>query len=132
MQVKDIAKLYKALSDTTRLKIIKLLEQGELCVCDIIASLQMAQPKVSFHLKVLKSAGITKDRKIGKWVYHSLNSNSDIFVNFLVMSTLNRIDPNEIKDCKARLMQFLKTKSSSFKTATNCKHSQDNVINQGT
>ena len=46
----ELTNIFKALSDETRLRIIKLLEQGELCVCDITAALDMVQPKVSFHL----------------------------------------------------------------------------------
>src|SRR4030042_6678768 len=58
----DLLKIFKALSDETRIRILKLLEEGELCVCDIVASLDMIQPKVSFHLCVLKEAGLLKGR----------------------------------------------------------------------
>ena len=54
----ELTSIFKALSDETRLRIIKLLEQGELCVCDITAALNMVQPKVSFHLNALKEAGL--------------------------------------------------------------------------
>ena len=54
----DLVTIFKALSDETRLRIIKLLEQGELCVCDITAALDMVQPRVSFHLSALKEAGL--------------------------------------------------------------------------
>ena len=58
--------ILKALSEETRLRILKLLEHGELCVCDIVAALDIIQPKVSFHLNVLKDAGFLKDRKQGR------------------------------------------------------------------
>lgn len=64
----DMIRIFKALSDETRLKIIKLLQQGELCVCDICAALSMPQPKAYFHLSVLKNLGLLTDRKEGKWV----------------------------------------------------------------
>ncbi|MBF0459728.1 MAG: metalloregulator ArsR/SmtB family transcription factor [Nitrospirae bacterium] len=80
-----MVKLFGALSDETRLRIIKLLEMGELCVCDITAALDMSQPKVSFHLSALKEAGLIRDRKDGKWVYYSLEA-GDLFSRFLIIS----------------------------------------------
>ncbi len=56
----NLAAIFKALSDETRLRIIKLLEEGELCVCDITAALDMSQPKVSFHLGTLKEADLIR------------------------------------------------------------------------
>ena len=54
--MQDVLNVFKALSEEIRLRILKLLEHGELCVCDIVAALDMIQPKVSFHLAVLKEA----------------------------------------------------------------------------
>ncbi|WP_420265361.1 ArsR/SmtB family transcription factor [Candidatus Magnetominusculus dajiuhuensis] len=84
-----MVKLFGALSDETRLRIIKLLEMGELCVCDITAALDMSQPKVSFHLSTLKEAGLIRDRKDGKWVYYSLEA-GDLFNRFLIISICER------------------------------------------
>ncbi|MBF0568823.1 MAG: metalloregulator ArsR/SmtB family transcription factor [Nitrospirae bacterium] len=84
-----MVKLFGALSDETRLRIIKLLEMGELCVCDITAALDMSQPKVSFHLSTLKEAGLIRDRKDGKWVYYSLEA-GDLFSRFLIISICER------------------------------------------
>jgi len=58
--MQDLLNVFKALSEETRLRIVKLLEHGELCVCDIVAALDMIQPKVSFHLAVLKDAVFLK------------------------------------------------------------------------
>ncbi|KWT88549.1 ArsR/SmtB family transcription factor [Candidatus Magnetominusculus xianensis] len=80
-----MVKLFGALSDDTRLRIIKLLDIGELCVCDITAALELSQPKVSFHLSILKEAGLIVDRKDGKWVYYSLGA-GDLFTRFLIIS----------------------------------------------
>ncbi|MGC8735027.1 MAG: ArsR/SmtB family transcription factor, partial [bacterium] len=63
--MQELLKIFKALSDETRLKILKLLEHGELCVCEIVSALDMIQPKVSFHLGVLQEAGLVKSRKQG-------------------------------------------------------------------
>lgn len=67
------AKIFQALSDETRLEIIAMLESGERCVCELQDSLGAAQSRLSFHLRVLKDAGIVKDRREGRWSYYELN-----------------------------------------------------------
>jgi ArsR family transcriptional regulator, arsenate/arsenite/antimonite-responsive transcriptional repressor len=64
--------LFHALSDETRLEIIELLRKGERCVCELTDSLDAAQSRLSFHLRVLKDAGIVRDRKDGRWVHYEL------------------------------------------------------------
>jgi len=66
--------LFHALSDETRLEIIELLRGGERCVCELTDSLDAAQSRLSFHLRVLKDAGIVRDRKDGRWVHYELES----------------------------------------------------------
>jgi ArsR family transcriptional regulator len=109
--MQDILNIYKALSDETRLKILKLLEHGELCVCHIVAAFDTIQPKVSFHLGVLRDAGLIKDRRQGKWIHYSLDD-SDMFRRFLLLSTLERISPEAVNEDKKRLEEFLKGKNS--------------------
>ena len=65
--------LFHALSDETRLEIIELLGRGERCVCDLTDALDAAQSRLSFHLRVLKDAGIVRDRKDGRWVHYELD-----------------------------------------------------------
>jgi ArsR family transcriptional regulator, arsenate/arsenite/antimonite-responsive transcriptional repressor len=65
--------LFHALSDETRLEIIELLGKGERCVCELTDTLDAAQSRLSFHLRVLKDAGIVRDRKDGRWVHYELN-----------------------------------------------------------
>ena len=67
------AALFHALSDETRLELIEQLKDGEQCVCDLTDALNTGQSRLSFHLKVLKEAGIIKDRPEGRWMYYSLN-----------------------------------------------------------
>ena len=64
--------LFKALSDETRLRIVLLLSEKELCVCQIVEALVLSQVKVSRHLTILKYAGLVRCRKEGTWVYYSL------------------------------------------------------------
>ena len=68
-----LARLFHALSDETRLEILDRLRNGEHCVCDLTDSLQAAQSRLSFHLKVLKEAGLIRDRPEGRWTYYSLD-----------------------------------------------------------
>jgi len=67
------ATTFHALSDETRLEIVRLLSHGERCVCDLTGVLGAAQSRLSFHLKTLKDAGLVTDRREGRWVYYSLN-----------------------------------------------------------
>src|SRR5215203_4679441 len=66
------ARLFHALSDEVRLEIIGLIADGEHCVCEITSALDIAQSRLSFHLKVLKDAGLVTDRRDGRWVYYTL------------------------------------------------------------
>lgn len=66
------ARLFHALSDETRLEIVRLLSGGERCVCELTGALDAAQSRLSFHLKTLKAAGVVSDRRAGRWVYYSL------------------------------------------------------------
>lgn len=65
--------LFHALSDETRLEIVQRLRDGERCVCDLTDLMSAAQSRLSFHLKVLRDAGIVNDRRQGRWVHYSLN-----------------------------------------------------------
>ena len=65
--------LLKALAEPIRLEIIESLSTGEKCVCDLMQETGLAQSKISFHLKVLKEAGVITDRQSGRWVYYKLD-----------------------------------------------------------
>jgi ArsR family transcriptional regulator, arsenate/arsenite/antimonite-responsive transcriptional repressor len=68
------AALFHALSDQTRLSILQRLRFGERCVCDLTDALDAAQSRLSFHLKVLRDAGLVTDRREGRWMYYTLNA----------------------------------------------------------
>src|SRR6476660_4706116 len=70
------AELFHALSDQTRLSILSRLRLGERCVCDLTDALDAAQSRLSFHLKVLKDAGLVTDRREGRWMYYTLNKDT--------------------------------------------------------
>jgi ArsR family transcriptional regulator, arsenate/arsenite/antimonite-responsive transcriptional repressor len=68
------ARLFHALSDETRLSILERLRRGERCVCELTDALDAAQSRLSFHLRVLKEAGLVTDRREGRWMYYMLNT----------------------------------------------------------
>jgi ArsR family transcriptional regulator, arsenate/arsenite/antimonite-responsive transcriptional repressor len=71
--MKENVQIYKALADETRLRILALLfAEGELCVCDIIAALNLPQSTTSRHLAHLRKAGWVNDRRCGLWIYYSI------------------------------------------------------------
>ena len=69
---KKLVTLFHALSDETRLEIVRRLGSGEKCVCDLQDLLDAAQSRLSYHLKLLKDAGLVSDRREGRWVHYSL------------------------------------------------------------
>jgi len=75
--MKNTAQIFKALGDETRLRIMALLLDGrELCVCDIMAALELPQSTVSRHLSYLRNAGLVEDRRQGIWMYYKINRES--------------------------------------------------------
>ena len=70
--VKSLTRLFRALGDETRLRIVALLSHGELCVCHIEKALDLSQPNVSRQLGVLRMAGVVDARREGPWVYYAL------------------------------------------------------------
>lgn len=70
--MRDLEAVLKAVADPTRLRVLKLLEAGELCGCQIQEVLGLSASTVSKHLAVLKSAGLALDRRDGRWIYYRL------------------------------------------------------------
>jgi ArsR family transcriptional regulator len=68
-----VARCCHALSDETRLAVLECLRGGEECVCNLTGALDTAQSRLSFHLKVLKDAGLVRDRRDGRWIHYSID-----------------------------------------------------------
>ncbi len=111
--MKDLLSLFKALSDETRLRIVKLLENGELCVCHIVAAVDMSQSRISFHLKILKDAGLVQDRREGKWMHYRLNE-SDFFKRLLFLSIAERVKEEDMAGDRQRLEAFIASRPQEF------------------
>lgn len=86
--------VFKALSDMTRLLIIEMLSCGEMCGNSIIEGLDLSQPTISHHMKILQSAGLVKSEKRGKWVYYSLNESRAEEISAFVLKLMS-----EKEDC---------------------------------
>jgi ArsR family transcriptional regulator len=72
--LQQASRLFQALSDETRLRIVQMLSGGERCVCDLQEAVGAYQSRLSFHLKKLKDAGLVSDRREGRWVYYTLRA----------------------------------------------------------
>jgi ArsR family transcriptional regulator len=94
------------------LRILALLEGGERCVCEIVAALQMDQPRISFHLKVLKKAGILKERKEERWIRYSIRDD-DMLVRFLLLAVWERLrDDRRVAEDRERLDEFNRSRNA--------------------
>jgi ArsR family transcriptional regulator, arsenate/arsenite/antimonite-responsive transcriptional repressor len=98
--LKKSVSLFHALSDETRLVLLERLNEGEQCVCELTDAMKASQSRLSFHLKVLKDAGLIRDRREGRWMYYS-------------------IDPTAIEELEA-VIDTLKQVAKSAGSASRC------------
>lgn len=108
MNMKEVTNIFKALSDNTRLRIIRLLIRArkELCVCEIMDSLQESQYNISRHLKELKSTNLVKERRDGRWVFYSIAETTEEFQRLIfhaVESIPKEVFLMDVERLKARL-----------------------------
>ncbi|MCC0648693.1 ArsR/SmtB family transcription factor [Clostridioides sp. ZZV15-6598] len=98
----EYALLFKALSDETRLKILNILSGNELCACDILDEVNITQPTLSYHMKILNSCGLVNSRKDGSWIKYTLKN-------------------EKINELKEFLMEVDSIKEKIFKNDDRCK-----------
>jgi len=102
MTEEKISEICKALGDPTRLKIIKLLTDGEQCACKLLEAFQITQPTLSHHMKILSETELVSVRREGKWAYYSINC--CMFKEFKtyfeeITCWKDRLQSSEIKCC---------------------------------
>lgn len=106
--MEHLTNFFKLLSDPTRLRIIILLLENELCVCQLMGAMGMSQPRVSRQLALLKSAGLVKDRREGKWIYYRVKKDDgkeyvkvllELIPQWVKGETLCQIDIASLKAC---------------------------------
>lgn len=95
INMKSLIKVMKALSDPNRVKIVKMLQQRDLCVCEINKALDITQPSVSKHMKILEEADLVQRHKDGQWVNYILNDDES---NTFISSLLENIEDSLKKD----------------------------------
>lgn len=99
----ELIKIYKALSDENRIRILKMLELKKLCVCEIKEILQLATSTVSKHLSILRNANLIKSEKDGKWVNYLLNDKEKdelVQIHLKILSTQLTEDKTILEDKK--------------------------------
>ena len=73
MKEKQLLLIFKCLSDSSRLKILNYLGDGELCACELLEYLNISQSTLSYHMRIMLSCGLVKVRQVGKWSYYRIN-----------------------------------------------------------
>lgn len=102
---KEQAKIFKAVCDEKRLYIIDLLRKGERCACQLLEDLDISQPSLSYHMKVLVESGIIQSRQEGKWTHYSISEQGSEYAVELLQSITKAesctTDENEECVCQA-------------------------------
>src|SRR5438309_6872533 len=88
----EMERVFKALADTTRLRILGLLLTGEVCVCHIHESLKISQPKASRHLAYLRRAGLVDTRRDGQWVHYRLSETHDAVIRTIRLAVTHTLE----------------------------------------
>lgn len=104
--IEKAAAVLKALGEPTRLKIVKFLSLQELCICELTAILDMSQPRVSQHVRVLKQAGLLKERKVKQKSYFSLNKASLNGSDISAFKALISSYPDAIPELRDEMCRF--------------------------
>lgn len=109
--MQELLKAFKALGDETRIRLLKLLQERELCVCELMQALNMTQSRVSRNLGILKNAGLVKDRRDGLWVHYSLDDDAKPYIKSLLEMLKDSCNDN--KTIKADLLALSRAKKLS-------------------
>ena len=88
--MKEFVKVMKAMSDPSRVKILKLLQDKKFCVCELQALLGLAQPTISKHLKLLEDAGLVEGHKDKLWMNYSLTADNDSIYAMTILNNLKK------------------------------------------
>jgi ArsR family transcriptional regulator len=87
----DLARLFAALADPTRLRLLNLMAGREVCVCYFVEILKQGQPKISRHLAYLRNAGVVNARREGKWMHYSIQRPDDAAANSILGTVLTNL-----------------------------------------
>ena len=100
----DNARVFKAFCDENRLIVLEMLQSGEKCACVLLEKLNITQPTLSHHMKILVDSGIVSSRKEGKWTYYSISAagseNAAKLLGELTTVTIDETDTSNARCCK--------------------------------
>lgn len=100
LDAKKTAIIFKAFCDENRIKILQLLKTGEKCACMLLEEINVTQPTLSHHMKILCDSGVVKGRKEGKWTHYSISPEGAAYaMNCLQALTKIEIQDNELSCC---------------------------------
>jgi len=121
--LQEYLRVFRAFSDKNRILILELLCEGEQCACVLLESLNISQPTLSHHMKLLCKSGIVKSRRIGSWNYYSIDENGCAYasslINIVARKQLRRTV--EILESVYRLFDFKKRMpQAAFKSDCGC------------
>jgi ArsR family transcriptional regulator len=91
----DLVRLFAALADSTRLRLLNLMRGREVCVCYFVEILQQSQPKVSRHLAYLRNAGIVRARRDGRWMHYSIQRPEDAAAASILDAILKSLEDDK-------------------------------------
>ncbi len=114
----EYLRVFRAFSDEKRLKVLEILTGGEKCACDLLKELNISQPTLSYHMKVLAQAGIVKSRPVGPWKYYSIDRDGCAYARKL----LKALEEGKAGSAKrfARILRRLSLPSRSTGRALAC------------
>ncbi|WP_028550178.1 ArsR/SmtB family transcription factor [Paenibacillus sp. UNC451MF] len=98
-QIQEISETLKLLSDKTRLTIVALIKDQELCVCEIVDFIGISQPGISQHLRKLKDGGIVNENRKGQWIYYSLKAELPPYIRVLIEHLPSLQDQHTKNNC---------------------------------
>ena len=96
---KKVSTIFKALCDENRVRILALLKGGEKCACKLLAALDIVQPTLSHHMKILCDSGLVVSRKEGKWMHYSLSREGFARAVSCLNAFLGEVESNTKSDC---------------------------------
>ena len=114
---KNVASVFKALGDENRIRILQMLHGGELCACKLLETLNITQPTLSHHMKILCDSGLVTSRKEGKWNYYSINESGCTYASSLI-NALKEKKMESIIKFMSGYFHMLRPVKALFKTKT--------------
>ena len=114
--LEEAERLYMALADKTRLRILNLIRDEEVCVCFFVEALKESQPKISRHLAYLRKSSLVSARKEGKWVHYKIEKPSSVYLQNVLDETLRFLETQE--EMQKDYQRLVKASLSTSPTAT--------------